>query len=105
MKIIIFYASYGGRHLNAAKSINEYILENYKMETNNYKKLQLFRVYLELSDNRDKLKEKNSIVLKFIDEIYHIENDYIFSLDLIKFDIIPDFIINSINEFMFTKVE
>ena len=29
-KIIIFYASYGGGHLNAAKSINEYILENYK---------------------------------------------------------------------------
>ncbi len=84
---------------------NRYILENYKMETNNYKKLQLFRVYLELSDNRDKLKEKNSIVLKFIDEICHIENDYIFSLDLIKFDIIPDFIINSINEFMFNKVE
>ena len=82
---------------------NRYILENYKMETNNYKKLQLFRVYLELSDNRDKLKEKNSIVLKFIDEIYHIENDYIFSLDLIKFDIIPDFIINSINEFMSSK--
>ena len=52
-----------------------------------------------------KLKEKNSIVLKFIDEIYHIENDYIFSLDLIKFDIIPDFIINSINEFMSSEVE
>lgn len=84
---------------------NRYILENYKMETNNYKKLQLFIVYLELSDNRDKLKEKNSIVLKFIDEIYHIENDYIFSLDLIKFDIIPDFIINSINEFMSSEVE
>lgn len=30
MKIIIFYASYGGGHLNAAKSINEYISENYK---------------------------------------------------------------------------
>ena len=30
MKIIIFYASYGGGHLNATKSINEYILENYK---------------------------------------------------------------------------
>lgn len=79
---------------------NKYILDSYKTETNNYIKIQLFRVYLELSDNRDKLKEKNSIVLKYIDEIYHIENDYIFSLDLIKFDIIPDFIINSINEFM-----
>ena len=29
-KILIFYASYGGGHLNAAKSINEYLLENYK---------------------------------------------------------------------------
>ena len=30
MKILIFYASYGGGHLNAAKSINEYIINNYK---------------------------------------------------------------------------
>ena len=29
-KIMIFYASYGGGHLNAAKSINEYILNNYE---------------------------------------------------------------------------
>lgn len=29
MNILIFYASYGGGHLNAAKSINEYILNNY----------------------------------------------------------------------------
>ena len=28
--ILIFYASYGGGHLNAAKSINEYIVNNYK---------------------------------------------------------------------------
>ena len=29
MKILIFYASYGGGHLNAAKSINDCILNNY----------------------------------------------------------------------------
>ena len=29
-KILIFYASYGGGHLNAAKSIYEYIINNYK---------------------------------------------------------------------------
>lgn len=29
-KILIFYASYGGGHLNAAKSINEYLINNYK---------------------------------------------------------------------------
>lgn len=84
---------------------NKYILDSYKTETNNYIKIQLFRVYLESSGNRNKLKERNSIVLKYIDEIYHIENDYIFSLDLIKFDIIPDFIINSIDEFMSSEIE
>lgn len=30
MKILIFYASYGGGHLNAAKSIYEYLENNYK---------------------------------------------------------------------------
>lgn len=30
MKVLIFYASYGGGHLNAAKSINECIKKNYK---------------------------------------------------------------------------
>ena len=29
-KILIFYASYGGGHLSAAKSIQECILKNYK---------------------------------------------------------------------------
>lgn len=28
--ILIFYASYGGGHLNAAKSINEYLINNYE---------------------------------------------------------------------------
>ena len=28
-KVLIFYASYGGGHLNAAKSINDYIISNY----------------------------------------------------------------------------
>lgn len=30
MNVLIFYASYGGGHLNAAKSIDEYINKNYK---------------------------------------------------------------------------
>ena len=30
MNILIFYASYGGGHLNAAKAINQYIKKHYK---------------------------------------------------------------------------
>lgn len=76
------------------------ILQMYNGEINNYIKVQLFRVYLEISNNRNKIKEQDNVLLKFIDEIYHIENDYIFSLDLIKFDIIPSFIMSNIDKFM-----
>ena len=30
MKILIFYAAYGGGHLSAARSIKQYLDENYK---------------------------------------------------------------------------
>ena len=30
MKVLIFYASYGGGHLNAAKSVEDFIINNYK---------------------------------------------------------------------------
>ena len=65
-------------------------------ESNNYIKSQLFREYLEVSEE----KNLDNNLLKFIDEIYHIENDYIFTIDLIKFDTIPDYIIEKINDFM-----
>lgn len=73
------------------------ILELYEKEENNYLKTQIFREYLEISNKRDKLSNE---ILKFVDETYHIENDYIYSLDLIKFDTIPNFIIDKINDFM-----
>ena len=78
----------------------ENILELYKLETNNYLKSQIFREYLEITNQRNCLDD---VVLKFVDEIYHIENDYIYSLDLIKYDTIPDFIIKKIDEFMLSQ--
>ena len=80
----------------------EYILEEFFKEKNNYIKSQLFRIYLEISRERDSLDNN---LLKFIDEIYHIENDYIFTIDLIKFDTIPDYIMDKINEYMIEKVQ
>lgn len=80
----------------------EYIVEEFFKETNNYIKSQLFREYLEVSGERNNLDNN---LLKFIDEIYHIENDYIFTIDLIKFDTIPDYIIEKINDFMKEKAQ
>ena len=92
-----FIKEFDGREL-LNKITDKFILSEYQKEENNYIKLQLFRVYLELSDNRDKLKD--DVLLKFVDEIYHIENDYMFSLNLIKFDIVPSYIISKIDKFM-----
>ena len=79
------------------------ILNLYKKEENNYVKTQLFRMYLERSNNKAKTKDK--VLLKFTDEIYHIENDYIFSLNLIKFDTIPSYIIAKMDAFMKQELE
>lgn len=80
----------------------EYILKEFFKESNNYIKSQLFREYLEVSEERNNLDNN---LIKFIDEIYHIENDYIFTIDLIKFDTIPDYIIEKIDDFMKEKAQ
>ncbi len=80
----------------------EYILKAFFKEKNNYIKSQLFRIYLEVSEERHSLDNN---LLKFIDEIYHIENDYVFTIDLIKFDTIPDYIMDKINEYMIEKAQ
>ena len=73
----------------------------YKNEQNNYLKSQIFREYLEITNKRGTLDD---VVLKFVDEIYHMENDYIYSLDLIKFDTIPSFIIEKIDDFINNEI-
>lgn len=74
------------------------LLKAYDEESNNYLKLQIFRVYLELEDMRRKIKD--DVVLKFVDNIYHVENDYMYCLDIFKYDIVPEHIINRIDSFM-----
>jgi wobble nucleotide-excising tRNase len=57
----------------------------YQQSQNGYEKLQLFR-FLELDIG-------NSVIQKFINETYHIENEYICQLDPSKFDLIPEYVI------------
>lgn len=75
------------------------IVDLYKNEPNNYFKLQIFRVLIEIAKIRSKIKE-NQPLLKYIDEQFHIENDYIYYLDLNKYDVVPDFIIPTCDEFL-----
>ncbi|WP_224728252.1 AAA family ATPase [Cysteiniphilum sp. JM-1] len=52
---------------------------------NSYEKLQIFRLL--------GLDVKNSVIQKFINETYHIENEFICQLDPSKFDTIPEYIV------------
>jgi energy-coupling factor transporter ATP-binding protein EcfA2 len=52
---------------------------------NGYEKLQLFRLL--------GLDSGSSVIQKFVNETYHIENEFICQLDPAKFDIIPEYVI------------
>lgn len=74
------------------------LIDVYNNENCSYLKLQLFRVFLELHGKRKGLND--DVLLKYIDETYHIENDFLYALDFRKFDIVPDFIMKKCDEYM-----
>ncbi|PKH62855.1 AAA family ATPase [Shewanella sp. Choline-02u-19] len=58
--------------------------ELYYSCSNGYEKLQVFRLF--------EIKIDNSVLQKFINETYHIENEYICQLDPSQFDLIPEYV-------------
>lgn len=79
------------------------IKELYLKEENAYFKLQLFRTlkYI-LGDDKIKISSMDKAWYKFIDETYHIENDYLHYLDITKFNVVPSYILNIVDD-MFEK--
>lgn len=65
------------------------MLELYRNTQSNYEKLQIFRI---INDNHG-----NNIIRKYINETYHIENEYLCQLDPCKFEMVPDFLIRECN--------
>ncbi len=73
----------------------------YDEEQNSYFKIQLFRALSEIS-KRIKVAPLDNAWFKFIDETYHIENDYLHYLDLVKFNIVPSYISKIVDDIMET---
>jgi energy-coupling factor transporter ATP-binding protein EcfA2 len=72
---------------------NQAELKNlYTNATNGYEKLQIYRL---IDENH-----KSSVIRKYINETYHVENDYICQLDPAEFDPIPQFVIDECDKFM-----
>ncbi|ASF48842.1 hypothetical protein CEK71_19710 [Methylovulum psychrotolerans] len=62
----------------------------YKDASNNYEKLQIFRI---ITEHHDVEYGDNAIIKKYFNETFHIENEYIMQLNPCKYEIIPQFII------------
>ncbi len=78
--------------------IKDYLLKIFNEEQNSYLRLQVFRVLLAIQDLRPQIQDDP--LLKYIDEQFHVENDYMFNLDFMKYDIVPDYIISKCIEFL-----
>jgi ABC-type Mn2+/Zn2+ transport system ATPase subunit len=64
----------------------EAMIAAYKSADSNYEKLQLFRII-----NND--NHESDVVKKFINESFHIENEYIMQLNPRKYDFVPEHIV------------
>jgi len=60
-----------------------------------YEKVQIFRIMLALE--RDKLK-RDDVFAKFVNETYHIENEYVMQLNPRDYDAVPEFVVNRCTE-------
>jgi ABC-type molybdenum transport system ATPase subunit/photorepair protein PhrA len=77
------------------------IKDLYDIESNAYLQVQLFRAICEIADeNKLRFSPLDSGWYKFIDETYHIENDFLHYLDIRKFNIVPSYISNKVKEMM-----
>lgn len=59
----------------------------YEKSESNYEKLQIYRIIFNENNS-------NSVVKKFVNETFHIENDYLFQLNPCEYDTIPQYIID-----------
>jgi hypothetical protein len=66
----------------------------YDNAENNYEKLQLYRIIFD----KDEEHTDDNVIRKFINETFHIENDYLFQLNPCEYETIPQYIIDECNK-------
>lgn len=64
----------------------EKLKELYHTSGSNYKKLQIYRIMFNKNSS-------NSAIKKFVNETFYIENEYLFQLNPLEYDTIPQYII------------
>ena len=74
------------------------MIEIYKSCSNNYEKLHIYRIISEDADHTD-------VILKFINQAFHIENDYIYQLNPAKYQTVPQYVIDVCDKYVSTLLE
>ena len=72
------------------------LIELYRSLSSNYEKLHIYRI---ISDGKSKIIESN-IIQKFINEAFHIENDYIYQLNPADYQTVPQYVIDECDSFI-----
>lgn len=72
---------------------NKHMINIYNSSQNNYEKLQIYRII-----NAEEDKEVDDILKKFVNETFHVENDYLFQVNPCEYEIIPNYIIEKCDE-------
>ena len=69
-------------------------------------KMLILRAYTESDDEaRERLRRHNDVLRKYVDETYHIENDYLYSLDVRRFNIVPDNYVDDVEEYVDNEID
>lgn len=81
------------------------LLSRYGNEKSAYIKMLILRAYTEQNiEARERLRNMNDVLRKYVDETYHIENDYIYSLDVRRFNIVPENYIKDADAFVIDEL-
>ena len=59
------------------------MIEIYKNAKSGYEKVQIFRLL------KDGQMERGSAIKKYVDETFHVQNDYLFQLNPREYEIVP----------------
>jgi len=84
-----------------SQSTPQCLMERYSNEQSAYIKMLILRAYTEQDgEARERLRQTNDVLRKYVDETYHIENDYLYSLDVRRFNIVPEHYITDAERFV-----
>ncbi|MFQ3247549.1 MAG: ABC-type Mn2+/Zn2+ transport system ATPase subunit [Arenicella sp.] len=65
-----------------------------------YEKIQLYRIFAELHETPDPANPRGGSFKKFINESFHIENEYVMQLNPHEYDMVPEYVVHECTNYI-----